>query len=434
MKAPKSTALSVDSYKGVRDFYPEDQALQKYIFDTWAKVAERFGYNRYDASILEPSELYHAKSGEELVNEQTYSFLDRGGREVTLRPEMTPTVARMIAAKKRELGFPARWYSIPNLFRYERPQRGRLREHWQLNVDVFGIASVEADIEVISIADALLKEFGASAADFEIRISSRKLLNALFTSWYEFNDEQSLRMQKLIDRKAKISPEEFDTEAEKIVGKAFKFLNLGKKDAEYEEAMAIPNIREAKQELDQVLETLKKRGITNVMYDETIIRGFDYYTGIVFEVFDTNPKNNRSIFGGGRYDDLLKIFGEGKVPTVGFGVGDVTMRDFLDVQNLLPHYTSTTEIMVCVMDNEFNESANKIAHGLRSAGINVSVNYSEKKIGDQIKSADKQSVPYIIVVGPVEAGGSTFNIKRLSDSTEITTTLEETAKIINFVK
>jgi histidyl-tRNA synthetase len=434
MTAPKSTKLSTDSYKGVRDFYPEDQAVQKYIFDKWSKVAEKFGYNRYDASILEPTELYHAKSGEEMVNEQTYSFVDRGDREVTLRPEMTPTVARMIAAKKRDLGFPARWYSIPNLFRYERPQRGRLREHWQLNVDVFGIASVEADIEIISMADALLKEFGASAADFTIKISSRKLLNSLFSSWYELSDEQSMRMQKLIDKKAKMSPEDFDTEAEKIVGKAFKFLNLGKKSDEYEEAMAIPNIREAKQELDTVIETLKKRGISNVEYDETIIRGFDYYTGIVFEVFDTNPKNNRSLFGGGRYDELLKIFGEEKVPTVGFGVGDVTMKDFLEVHGLLPKYISSTEIMICVMDNEFNDAANTTAEGLRKSGINVAINYSEKKIGDQIKSANKQSIPYIIVIGPVEAEGNTFNIKRLSDSLEITTTLAETAKIINFVK
>lgn len=434
MKAPKSTTLSTDSYKGVRDFYPEDQAVQKYIFDMWSKVSERFGYNRYDASILEPTELYHAKSGEELVSEQTYSFIDRGNREVTLRPEMTPTVARMISAKKRELGFPARWYSIPNLFRYERPQRGRLREHWQLNVDVFGIASVEADIEIISMADALLKEFGASAADFEIKISSRKLLNAIFSNWYEMNEEQSSRMQKLIDKKAKITPEDFDTEAEKIFGKAFKFLNLGKKSDEYEEAMSIPSIRDAKQELDHIIETLKKRGINNIKYDETLIRGFDYYTGIIFEVFDTNPKNNRSIFRGGRYDELLKIFGEEKVPAVGFGIGDVTMRDFLELRNLIPKYVSTTEIMVCVMDNEFNESANVIALTLRKMNINVAVNYSEKKIGDQIKSANKQSIPYIIVVGPVEAEGNRFNIKRLSDGTEITTSLDESAKIINFIK
>ena len=429
----KNSKISTESYKGVRDFYPEDQAIQSYIFSKWSKVAEKFGYNRYDASIIEPSELYHAKSGEELVNEQTYSFKDRGDRDVTLRPEMTPTVARMIAGKKRELGFPIRWYSIPNLFRYERPQRGRLREHWQLNVDVFGISSTEADVEIITLADSLLKEFGARESDFVIKISSRKLLNSLFANWYELNEEQSMRMQKLIDKKAKISEEVFNTEAEKIVGKAFKFLNMGKKNDEYEEAMAMPAIREAKDELDLVIETLNKRGITNVVYDETLIRGFDYYTGIIFEVFDTDPKNNRSVFGGGRYDDLMKIFNEDRVPAVGFGIGDVTMRDFLEIRGLLPKYTSTTEVMLCVMDTEFNDSAIQIAEVLRENNINVAVNFSEKKIGDQIKSADKQSVPFIIVIGPVEAQGKSFNIKRLLDGTEITATLSETSKIKEFI-
>ncbi len=430
----KVAKISTESYKGVRDFFPEEEAVQQYIFETWKKVAEKFGYNRYNASILEPSELYQAKSGEELVNEQTYSFTDRGGREVTLRPEMTPTVARMIAGKKRELGFPARWYSIPNLFRYERPQRGRLREHWQLNVDVFGISSIEADIEVICVADALLKEFGALASDFTIKVSSRKLLNAVFANWYEFNDDQSMRMQKLIDKKSKMTNEDFDIEAEKIVGKAFKFLNLGSKSDEYEEAMSIPIIRSAKDELDNVLETLKNRGIKNVIYDETLIRGFDYYTGIIFEVFDTNTKNNRSIFGGGRYDELMNIFEIEKVPAVGFGIGDVTMRDFLEIRGLLPKYISTTDIMICVMDSEFNDSAVIIADDLRKNGINVATNFSEKKIGDQIKSADKQSVPYITVIGPVEAQGKVFNVKRLADGKEITVSIGEASKVKEFIK
>jgi histidyl-tRNA synthetase len=407
--------ISTESYKGVRDFYPEDQAIQDYIFKTWESVVENYGYNKYNASILEPSELYRAKSGEELVNEQTYQFKDRGDRDVTLRPEMTPTVARMIARMRREIGFPARWYSIPNLFRYERPQRGRLREHWQLNVDVFGISGTDADIEIIEIADAILKKFGATHNDFIIKISSRKLLNAIFADWYEMSEEQSHKMQKLIDRKAKISTEEFDLEAEKIVGKAFKFLNFKNND----EALSIPSILDAKNELDAVISALHSRGIKNVEYDETLIRGFDYYTGIIFEVFDTNEKNNRSLFGGGRYDELMGIFGEEKIPTVGFGMGDVPTIDFLEVHHLLPKYKSTTDIMICIMDSEFNVAATEIATTLRKSGINVAVNYSNKKIGDQIKSADKQSIP---------------NIKRLSDGTEITATTNETDKIKKFLK
>src|SRR5574343_1388711 len=162
----KNTSLSTESYKGVRDCYPEDMAVQNYIFSTWKKVVERFGYSEYNASILEPAELYRAKTGEEIVNEQTYTFKDRGDREVTLRPEMTPSVARMVAAKRRELGFPLRWCSIPNLFRYEQPQRGRLREHWQLNVDIFGVFDLWAEVEVINVAFDLMKKFGASEKDF----------------------------------------------------------------------------------------------------------------------------------------------------------------------------------------------------------------------------------------------------------------------------
>src|ERR1700729_362662 len=172
-----TSILGTDPYKGVRDFYPEDMAVQSYIFDTWRKVVERYGFVEYNASILEPAELYKAKSGEEIVNEQTYTFTDRGEREVTLHPEMTPTVARMVAAKARELTFPLRWYSIPNLFRYEKPQRGRLREHWQLNVDMFGVDSADAAVEIINLAYDIIKAFGAGNESFEIRINNRRLIN-----------------------------------------------------------------------------------------------------------------------------------------------------------------------------------------------------------------------------------------------------------------
>ncbi len=179
-KAEKTKKLSTEPYKGVRDFYPADMAVQSYIFDIWKKTAESFGYEEYGASVLEPANFYKAKSGEEIVNEQTYTFIDRGEREVTLRPEMTPTLARMVAAKKRELVFPLRWYSIPNLFRYEQPQRGRVREHWQLNVDLFGVNGIEADVEVISLAYKIMKNFGAKDEDFEIRVNSRNLLRKIF--------------------------------------------------------------------------------------------------------------------------------------------------------------------------------------------------------------------------------------------------------------
>lgn len=315
----KQNKVSIESYKGVRDFYPEDMAIQNYIFDTWRKVSKEFDYVEYSASILEYADLYKAKGerNEEIVNEQMYTFTDKGDREVALRPEMTPTLARMIAARRKGLKLPLRWFSIPNCFRYERSQRGRRREHWQLNCDIMGIAGVDAEVEIISLAHKIMKDFGAKDEDFEIRINDRK---GKFRG-ISLNDTQEKEARRLLDRKGKISEEEFKTSTEKILGQAL--------DLVFDETDDVQN----------VINELKKRGVTNINFDYTIQRGFDYYTGIVFEVFDTNPENKRSLFGGGRYDNLLEMFGVEPLPTVGFGMGDVTMRDFLETHKLPPFDT-----------------------------------------------------------------------------------------------
>jgi histidyl-tRNA synthetase len=209
--------LSTDSYKGVRDFYPEDMAIQNQIFDIWKGVVEKYGYQEYSASVLEPADLYRAKSGEEIVNEQTYTFKDRGDREVTLRPEMTPTVARMVAGKKRELAFPLRWFSIPNLFRYEQPQRGRLREHWQLNVDIFGIDNLQAEVEIIQMAYDITLAYGLNPADFEIRINNRKLMNYITKDVFKLDDDKAKKLSKLIDKKEKLPKDTFELLAQEIL-------------------------------------------------------------------------------------------------------------------------------------------------------------------------------------------------------------------------
>lgn len=406
-----ASKLSTEPYKGVRDFYPEQFAIQHHMFSVWRKVLQKYGYDEYTTSILEPSELYKSKTSDEIVNEQTYTFTDRGEREVTLRPEMTPSVARLVAARKRELGFPLRWFSIPNCFRYERPQKGRGREFWQLNCDIFGLSGVEAEIEMIRIAYDIMKEFGAKDSDFKIKISSRKLLNALFNEWYELSEDKAKALQQLIDRKAKMAENEFYANAEHIVGEAFSFLNFD--DAS--EALAIPAIREAKEELDKAISTLKSLGIHNVEYDETLVRGFDYYTGIVFEVFDLDPENPRSLYGGGRYDNLLSLFGDEKVPAVGFGAGDMTMENFLQSRGLIPKYQATADIMVCIMEESAREYADEVASIERAAGKNVAVNYTYKSIGDQIKAANKLSIPNIIVIGTKEAEAKSYEVKKTSN-------------------
>src|SRR5579884_3380303 len=210
-------SLSTQPYKGARDFYPKDKRLQKYMFSVWRQCAERFGYEEYDAPILEPLEIYLAKTGEEIVNDQTYVFEDRGGRKVVIRPEMTPTVSRMVAARRQELAYPLRWYSIPNLWRYERPQRGRLREHWQLNVDLFGIESIDAELELIDLVDNIFKAFDAKSSMYEIRLNHRQLTDLIFKEQLGLSDSTFKQVTKLIDRMHKMELTHFISKLDDVL-------------------------------------------------------------------------------------------------------------------------------------------------------------------------------------------------------------------------
>ena len=398
--------LSTDPYKGVRDFYPEDMAIQRYIFDTWAHVAESYGFERYDASVLEPAELYRAKTGEEIVNEQTYTFKDRGDREVTLRPEMTPTVARMVAARRRELSFPLRWYSIPNLFRYERTQRGRLREHWQLNCDIFGVDNAYADAEIIDIADRILKNFGAKSEDFVIYINDRQMLNSYFAS-LNLSKEQTHQMYKLLDRRDKITT--FADEAMAIIGRAFDEKELESLTSE---------------RLSACIAILNKLGIYP-QFKPSIVRGFDYYDGIVFEIFDTSPDNKRSLFGGGTYNNLTALFGGDPIPAVGFGMGDVTMRDFLATHGLLPDLIVGPRIMLLTASPGVTDEARNTREQILAQGVNVALDISGKKLKDQITQAAKRKVPYIIVVGEDEVATNKFTLRNMTSGQEVSGSIPE---------
>ncbi|MFA6536092.1 MAG: histidine--tRNA ligase [Candidatus Paceibacterota bacterium] len=437
-KNTKTPKLSTEPYKGVRDFYPADQFTQNYIFGVMKKTLESFGYEEYGASVLEPAELYRAKSGEEIVNDQTYTFTDRGEREVTLRPEMTPSVARLIAAKRKEMAFPVRWYSIPNLFRYEQPQRGRLREHWQLNADVFGIKNIQAEVETLTLASTLLRNFGLKDNQFEIRINSRKIMNYILRDLFMLNEGESYQISKLIDKKEKISKDEFAGEIKKMIGeRSDDFLTLLNTEnfAEFIKVIgSAEKVAPAVAEIKTLIEKLEQLGITNVVFTQTLMRGFDYYTGIVFEVFDTNPKNRRSIFGGGRYDDLLAIFGEEKIPAFGFGMGDVVIRDVLETYGLLPKFEPKTQIYICSTNLEAADYTNEIAQKMREVGISAAVDYTERKIGDQIKYADKNKIPFVTVIGEDEVKSGKFKIKRLSDGKETEIGDSEVESLVKIIK
>jgi histidyl-tRNA synthetase len=405
--------LSVEPYKGVRDFYPEDQALMNYLFRAMRSVAERCGYVEYHSSVLEPAELYKAKNveSEEIINEQSYTFTDRGGREVTLRPEMTPTVARMVAARRRDFGFPLRLYSIPNVFRYERPQRGRLREHWQFNVDLFGSISAAADAEVILVAYSLMTSLGATEDDFVIRVGSRTFIDEVCRV-EGLSEVQSKKFMTLLDRRAKMPAAEFDS--------ALAELGVPKSSLEGEPPA----------EVVHMIADFNNAGINNIVWDPSVVRGFAYYTGIVFEVFDTHPENNRALFGGGRYENLTALFDEsppaGGIPGVGFGAGDVTLRDFLAVRNLIPPYAPPTQVYIAVTSPGLAATAQIFAgHYLRSNGINAAVDFGEKKLSDQIKAAVKHKIPYLLVLGEDELATGQFTVRDLASGDESIFTLEQ---------
>jgi len=405
-----SKKIGTESYKGVRDFFPKDQFIQDYIFFVWESTLESFGYEKYSASVLEPTELYIAKSGEEIVNEQTYNFIDRGDRPVTLRPEMTPTVARMIAGKRRELAFPARWFSIPNLFRYERPQKGRLREHWQLNADIFGVDNIQAEAEMIEIAYKILRNFGLTDTQFEIRINDVTNLSKILKD-AGLNEIQIHQYKKLLDKKDKI--DDFDEQVKAIFGKPF---------------YPIINPSES---VEALLSKLRNRGISNISFSPNLVRGFDYYNGIVFEVYSTDPENNRSIFGGGRYDNLTSIFGEESIPAVGFGMGDVTTKDVLETYGLLPNYEFPAVLSICPLNDAFYDFSAELAQDLRKEGISCVVDFSGKKIGDQISKAIKRGSHFVICVGEDEVSKNKFAVKTLKTNKEKVVTR---SKIRNFVE
>jgi len=415
------SALLSQPYKGTRDYYPEDKRVQNYIYEVWHKVTRSFGYEEYAAPLLEPLDIYAAKSGQEIVNEQTYSFTDRGGRVVAIRPEMTPSISRMVAARRQELAYPARLYSIADFMRYERPQRGRERQFCQLNVDIFGADSVAAEAEIIAVADNIMKEFGAQPSDYVIKINNRKLINFMMAQYLGLDSVQAQLMIKLFDRKNKISDQDFIDQATEIfdeqaadgIEKIQKLLNA--------ESMAdLPaEIRDSSsvREVQELFTLLERAEVKSLVFDITLMRGFDYYTGMVFEVFDTHPDNNRALFGGGRYDGLVGLFGAEPISAVGMAPGETMMELFLKTHNLLPELHSITDVYIAVLGDTARE-AGKIARDLRKAGINAELDIIDRKLDKQIKTALKKDIPRILFVGEEEVKSGLYPLKDLKNNKE----------------
>ena len=428
-------ALSTQPYKGARDFYPEDKRIQNYMFDVMRRVAQSYGYEEYDAPILESTDLYLAKGSQEIVQEQTYTFEDRGGRSVTVRTEMTPSVSRMVAGRRQELGYPLRWFSIPNLWRYERMQRGRLREFWQLNVDIFGVPGVAAEHEIICLAADLMKAYGAKSGMYSIRINSRALMDYIMSEYLGLDTVQASMLARLIDRIRKMSEAEFAVQLDSILSPSQREEGYAQQIKDLLQVRRPQDLPEAAQkteaylQLAELMDLLEESKVTNAVFDITIMRGFDYYTGIVFEVMDTSPENNRAMFGGGRYDGLVGQFGVDPVPTVGFGMGDVTLQNFLETHELLPKLPPETELYIAMIGDIYAD-VSKLAQRLREEEVNVAIDTSGRKLDKQIKSALKKQIRYVLIVGENELTEDRYKLKDLVTGTEEVHSLDRIVSIV----
>ena len=421
--AKSSSKLSRKSYIGTRDFFPPGMRLQRWLFETQRNLCRSYGYEEYLAPLLEPLELYRAKSSEEILNEQVYSFLDRGERELAIRPEMTPSLARMISSCQRELPKPIRWFSIANFMRYERPGHGRLREFFQLNVDLLGSPGPTGNAEILNLAADILAAYGARPGQFQIRYSDRRLLE----SYLGIKDTTRLRrISRVIDKRAKLSPVEFDelikescfgadTPTEEL-GRLKKFLSLSREElqelgsSKQIDLQAITELNE----LEAILEKQAYKGA--LIFDPTLVRGFDYYTGFIFEIYDSKPPNRRSLLGGGRYDHLLELLGAEPMPAVGFGMGDVTLEHFLRDHGHIPQKLEAPQgVFLVLMKEELRDECFRLSQELRSQGISVEQALEPtRKLGRQFEIAQKKNRRFVVILGEEELAKGSVSVKDLS--------------------
>ena len=404
---------------GFRDFYPEDLALRSHIFETWRRVATRYGFEEYDGPPLESLELYTAKSGDEIVG-QLYNFIDKGDRQVALRPEMTPTLARMVAARANGLKKPIRWFSLPQLFRYERQQRGRLREHFQLNCDLIGEPGPLADAEIIALAVDVVRAFGLGPADVRVRLSDRRVLTALLQQ-VGVEDAKLARAFQIIDRFEKVDPAGIDKllKDDGIPAVAIERLHALTKLRTVADVLEVLGPDAAVAEpLQRTVAALEAMGLGEfVDIDLTIVRGLAYYTGTVFELFDAG-RTLRAICGGGRYDRLTGAVGGVELPAVGFGMGDVVLGELLKDRGLLPAAAGSVDAFLGAIGDDDLPAVLELTHRLRDAGVRVEYALGAQAIGKQLKLADARNARLAIVIGPDDRARGEVQVKDLTAKTQ----------------
>ena len=414
---------------GFRDFYPEDLSLRNHIFATWRSVAARYGFEEYDGPPLESLDLYTQKSGDEIVG-QLYSFKDKGDRDVALRPEMTPSLVRMVAARAQALKKPIRWFSIPQLFRYERQQRGRLREHFQLNMDIIGEAGPLADAELIAATLDIMRAFGLGPKDVQARLSDRRVLRALLLG-HDVTEAQLPVAFGVIDKSERVPKEALgEMLREAGIGKreadaVFEIATLRGIDAVTQALAKVKGGEEAGEPLRTAVEALGAMGLGDfVQVDLSIVRGLAYYTGIVFELFDS-AKQLRAICGGGRYDGLLKSLGGPDLPALGFGMGDVVLGELLKERHVAPKASTELGAFLVAVSGEDIAPVLRLAHALRDRGIAVEYGLRHAAVRKQLELAAARGAPRAVIIGPEERAAGVAVVRDLNGGTEARVPLDK---------
>jgi histidyl-tRNA synthetase len=414
----------VRSVKGTRDFYPEGMAVRRWMFDIIRDVSTRFGYQEYEGPCLEFLDLYAAKSGEELVKEQAFVFSSPGDDMLTLRPELTPTLARMVAQQQYEIPMPLRWWSIGPFWRYENPQRGRTREFYQWNIDLVGTETVASDAEIVAVAATFLKETGLSPEQVMIYVNNRRLMDQAF-SLLEIKKEIRPRIFRVVDKLDKLSEKEwraFALESGLDVVQVDGLLKL----------LNNQNLWQDSEELVKFFKLIKTFGVEDyVAYNPKVIRGLDYYTGTVFEAFELGGQS-RAILGGGRYDDLVSDVGGNRLPGVGFAMGDVVIELVLQDAGIIPQRLGNKpQVIVTVFSEETLTESMQIANELREAGFRTIIYPDVDKMGKQFKYADRLDVPVAVILGPDEMANDQVAVKNLKSREQVTVDREGLIKQIH---
>ena len=400
----------IQTVKGTRDFYPEEMAVRSWLLSKIRKVSESFGYQEYEGPYLERVDLYAAKSGDELVNQQAYVFQDRGGDQITLRPELTPTLARMVAQRQQALIYPLRWWSFGPFWRYEQPQKGRTREFQQWNIDLIGVNSPEADAEMIAIAVSLFKEVGLGPDKVRVAINSRRTMDVELAK-LGISKDLYKAVFRVIDRRDKMAPDQWQAYA----------LSTGLTAEQFEGILRMQTDRDlwkTSPDLVRVFEILGRMGLADyAVFDPEVIRGLDYYTGTVFEAQAVS--GGRALFGGGHYDNLVGDVGGEPLPGVGFAMGDVMISIILRENHLIPDLKLVpADILVTVFDAASLPDSFALAADLRAAGLKVMVYPTDARLPKQLKYADRVGVPFVLIAGPDEQAAGRVTVKNLSDGSQ----------------